>query len=416
MSEIILDVKNVSKSFRLHENKKDSLKETLSSVFSAGASSPELFHALTDISFSLEQGEVLGIIGKNGAGKSTLLKILSGVTFPDEGEINFYGKSVSVLDVGAGFHPELTGRENVYLSATLYGLSKKEIEAKFESIVDFSGVRAFIDEPVKAYSSGMYLRLAFSVVIALDADILMFDEVLYFGDDEFRFKSKRSITELCGNGKTIILANHDYDFLMKVCDRIILLNEGKIENTFNLKTEREKLNDYLSDRLDVIQQTHAKPVPSVYQADEVMKWENISIKGITINSIPSEEVTIYSDNETVIEVEYELHNTDVRCDFSLMFTDEKSDIILSVSTIDPRKIDFAKHAGSNTIRYVIPNNYFNSGTLLLTLIVIKDMNELVVRYKNVKKISIERLNSSANNLMGMQRVGLLYADFDWKHN
>lgn len=414
MSEVILEVKNISKSFKRHHNKKDSLKETIWSIFDKQDES-DCFYALTDISFELTQGEVLGIIGKNGAGKSTLLKILSGVTWPDCGEVNFYGKTVSVLDVGAGFHPELTGRENVYLSGSLYGLSKLQIAEKFEAIVDFSGVRSFIDEPLKTYSSGMYLRLAFSVVTSLDADILMFDEVLYFGDDEFRFKSKRSIEELCGKGKTIILANHDYDFLMKVCDRIILLNDGKVANVFNMKTEREKLNEYLYERLDVVQQSQTKRVPVVHEANEAHQWENIKIEKITINAIESEQVTVYSDQDTIIEVHYTLIDITCRYDFGLMFTDEKADVILSTSTIDPKMIDLAQHAGSNVVRYVIEKNFFNSGTLILTLVVLKNMNEMLVRYKNIKKITINRLVQPANNMLGMHRKGLLNIDFKWEH-
>lgn len=415
MSEIILEVKNITKSFRLNHGKKDSLKETMLSVFDK-PSAGELFYALSNISFSLTQGEILGVIGKNGAGKSTLLKILSGVTWPDSGEVNFYGKSVSVLDVGAGFHPELTGRENVYLSASLYGLTKQEIDSKFESIVEFSGIRAFIDEPLKTYSSGMYLRLAFSVVTSLDADILMFDEVLYFGDDEFRFKSKRSIEELCGKGKTIILANHDYDFLMKVCDRIVLLNEGKIECVYDMKTERDKLNEYLYERLEKIQQTHNKPVPAVFEVTTGQQWDKLQINTITVNGIESEMVTVYSEQDTVFEITYQLDDVSHRYDFSMMFCDEKGDIILSASTMDPQRHDLKQKAGNNIIRYTVPKDFFNSGTLVLTVIISKDMKEHVVRYRNIKTITINRLEHPVNNLMGLQRKGLLNAEFEWKCN
>lgn len=415
MSEIILEVKNITKSFRLNHGKKDSLKETMLSVFDK-PSAGELFYALSNISFSLTQGEILGVIGKNGAGKSTLLKILSGVTWPDSGEVNFYGKSVSVLDVGAGFHPELTGRENVYLSASLYGLTKQEIDNKFESIVEFSGIRAFIDEPLKTYSSGMYLRLAFSVVTSLDADILMFDEVLYFGDDEFRFKSKRSIEELCGKGKTIILANHDYDFLMKVCDRIVLLNEGKIERVYDMKTERDKLNEYLYERLEKIQQTHNKPVPAVFEVTTGQQWDKLKINTITVNGIESEMVTVYSEQDTVFEITYHLDDVSHRYDFSMMFCDEKGDIILSASTMDPQRHDLKQKAGNNIIRYTVPKDFFNSGTLVLTVIISKDMREHVVRYRNIKTITINRLEHPVNNLMGLQRKGLLNAEFEWKCN
>lgn len=228
MNEVMLEVKNVSKSFRLRENRVDSLKASIAQAFSSKPKTIEKFHALKNITFDLHKGEALGIIGKNGAGKSTLLRILSGINIPDEGEINFYGKAVSILDIGAGFHPELTGRENVFLSASLYKFTREETEKRFNDIVAFSGIEKFIDEPVKNYSSGMYLRLAFSIITCLDADIYLIDEVVNVGDANFQTKCKDRIEELMAAGKTMLIASHNMNEISILCNRVILMEHGQV--------------------------------------------------------------------------------------------------------------------------------------------------------------------------------------------
>ena len=230
-AKIMLEVKNVSKGFRLRENRADSFKSMLSQFFSSNKNDVQHFQALTNVSFNLHKGEALGIIGKNGAGKSTLLRILSGISEPDTGEINFYGKVVSILDIGAGFHPELTGRENIYLSASLYKFTRKKIEERFAEIVDFSGIGKFIDEPVKNYSSGMYLRLAFSVITCLDAEIYLIDEVVNVGDANFQMKCKAMIEELIAAGKTLLIASHNMNEISILCNRVILMEYGQVIET-----------------------------------------------------------------------------------------------------------------------------------------------------------------------------------------
>ena len=228
MNEVMLEVKNVSKSFRLRENRVDSLKASIAGAFSSKPKVTERFQALKNVSFELYKGEALGVIGKNGAGKSTLLRILSGINIPDEGEINFYGKAVSILDIGAGFHPELTGRENVFLSASLYKFSRESTEKRFDDIVAFSGIGKFIDEPVKNYSSGMYLRLAFSIITCLDADIYLIDEVVNVGDANFQMKCKDRIEELMAAGKTMLIASHNMNEISILCNRVLLMEHGEV--------------------------------------------------------------------------------------------------------------------------------------------------------------------------------------------
>jgi lipopolysaccharide transport system ATP-binding protein len=186
------------------------------------------FWAVKDVDFSVKQGEVVGIMGPNGAGKSTILKLLSGILVPNKGSMKINGKLSALIEVTAGFHPELTGRENVFLNGTILGMKKKEIESKYDEIVEFSGVSEFIDTPVKRYSSGMYSRLGFSVAAHMDPDILLVDEVLSVGDIAFQAKCARKMRELLKSGTTIILVSHHLAMVQSLCKRVILLEQGQI--------------------------------------------------------------------------------------------------------------------------------------------------------------------------------------------
>jgi lipopolysaccharide transport system ATP-binding protein len=191
--------------------------------------------ALKDINFTVEQGEVLGIIGKNGAGKSTLLKILSRVTAPTSGKVKVKGRIASLLEVGTGFHPELTGRENIYLNGAILGMSRREIDRKFDEIVDFAEVEKFIDTPVKRYSSGMYVRLAFAVAAHLDPEILVVDEVLAVGDAEFQKKCLGKMGEVAKEGRTVLFVSHNMAAIQNLCPSVLVLNSGQIAMEGNVE-------------------------------------------------------------------------------------------------------------------------------------------------------------------------------------
>ena len=186
------------------------------------------FWAVRDVSFEIERSEALGIIGHNGAGKSTILKLLSNITTPTSGEITINGRLSALIEVGSGFHPELTGRENVYLSGSILGMRRREIAAKLDQIVDFAGIKQFIDVPVKRYSSGMYVRLGFSIAAHLDPDVLLLDEVLAVGDAAFQAKCLQRITDLKHSGKTIVFVSHDLGAVERLCDRVLLLQRGQV--------------------------------------------------------------------------------------------------------------------------------------------------------------------------------------------
>jgi len=228
MGELAIKIEGISKKYTVGKKKDSSLRGSLGSLLKSSAKKGEDFWALKDVSFEVKKGEVIGIVGKNGAGKSTLLKILSQITKPTEGRIEIYGRVASLLEVGTGFHPELTGRENIYLNGTILGMTRKEVKEKFDEIVAFSGVEKFIDTPVKHYSSGMYVRLAFAVAAHLEPEILIIDEVLAVGDSEFQQKCLGKMKDVAQDGRTVIFVSHNMGAVQSLCNSAILIEQGKI--------------------------------------------------------------------------------------------------------------------------------------------------------------------------------------------
>jgi ABC-type polysaccharide/polyol phosphate transport system ATPase subunit len=221
-----ITVRNVSKKFRLYNDRNQSLKATLSRGRRARY---ENFQALDDVSLEIEQGTTYGLIGENGSGKSTLLKCMARILRPEQGSIEVVGKVSALLELGAGFHPELSGRENVYLNAAILGLSGKEVTRKFDEIVEFAGLEQFIDSPVKNYSSGMYVRLGFSVAINVDPDVLLVDEVLAVGDEQFQRRCNEKFSELRERGKTIVVVSHGMSAMRTICDQVAWLEPGVLQ-------------------------------------------------------------------------------------------------------------------------------------------------------------------------------------------
>lgn len=224
-NDIAIEVNNVEKTFKVYYDRGNLLKEKI------------LFHdrnryeerrVLDSISFSIKKGESVGLIGQNGCGKSTTLKLLSKIIFPNSGSIKLSGRVSSLLELGAGFHPDMSGRENIYTNAAIFGLTRKEIDKKLEEIIDFSELEEYIDNPVRTYSSGMYMRLAFSVAINVGADILLIDEILAVGDANFQSKCFNKLREIKGQGVTIVIVSHSMGQIEQICDRTIWLENGKI--------------------------------------------------------------------------------------------------------------------------------------------------------------------------------------------
>lgn len=242
MDELMIKVENVTKEYRLgaiggttlrdelqrRRARRKHLEDPTRKIGAKQVNTGERFMALNGVSFEVKKGEAVGIIGHNGAGKSTLLKLITRITAPTSGDIYLNGRVASMLEVGTGFHPELTGRENVYLNGAILGMTKKEIDAKMEDIIEFSEVRQFIDTPVKRYSSGMYVKLAFSVAAHLDSEIMIMDEVLAVGDVAFQNKCLKKMREVADSGRTILYVSHNMSTIRTLCDRCVVLSKGQV--------------------------------------------------------------------------------------------------------------------------------------------------------------------------------------------
>ncbi len=226
MSDFAVDVRGVSKRFRLAHGQYNSVKERL--IHGGRRKSTEDFWALSDVSLTVKEGETVGILGRNGSGKSTLLKCICGVLQPTEGEVAVRGKLAGLLELGAGFQQDLTGRENIYLNGSLLGMSKREVDRVFDAIVEFSELEEFIDGPVKFYSSGMYVRLGFAVAVNVDPDVLVVDEVLAVGDERFQRKCIDRVMQFQREGRTILLVTHSADQVRSICDRGVVLSHGRL--------------------------------------------------------------------------------------------------------------------------------------------------------------------------------------------
>ncbi len=237
-----IKVSHVSKDFKLYYDKANTLKEKLLFFSKKNRDKNDIHHVLKDISLNIKKGESVALIGTNGSGKSTLLKLMTKIIYPTKGKITTNGKLTSLLELGAGFHDDFTGRENIYFNASIFGLTRKEIDEKIDEIIEFSELREFIDNPVRTYSSGMYMRLAFSVAINVQAEILLIDEILAVGDQHFQEKCFAKLRELKKSGKTIVIVTHNMDQVEQFCDRAVWLYEGQIRMDGEVK---DVLKEYL---------------------------------------------------------------------------------------------------------------------------------------------------------------------------
>lgn len=238
-NDVAITIKNMSKDFIIYADKANTLKER---IVRFSNNKKEVRHILKNINLEIKKGETVALIGVNGSGKSTLLKLITKIIYPTSGSIKVKGKLASLLELGAGFHPDFSGRENIYFNASIFGLTKAEIDSRLDDIIAFSELGSFIDTPVRTYSSGMYMRLAFSVAINVDADIILIDEILAVGDQRFQEKCMNKMQELKKMGKTMVFVSHSKEAVEFLCDRSIWINNGEIQK--DGKTE-EVLKEYI---------------------------------------------------------------------------------------------------------------------------------------------------------------------------
>jgi lipopolysaccharide transport system ATP-binding protein len=362
--------------------------------------------SLKDINFEIQQGDAVGIIGRNGAGKSTLLKILSRVTAPTTGKISGNGRIASLLEVGTGFHPELTGRENIYLNGAILGMRKREIDRKFDEIVDFSGVERYIDTPVKRYSSGMYVRLAFAVAAHLESEILIVDEVLAVGDAEFQKKCLGKMGEVSkGEGRTVLFVSHNMGAINNLCSNVILLENGM--NVFKGPAS-EGVKKYLNSNDQNQKKYFLKNIISNLPVDDVFELIDFSV-----TQENEKKIEFYTDMPISVKIEYQVKKDTIglRIGFDLLETETDCLIFRSFHDDMDSQISIVKKGRYNT-NAEIPSNLLNQGNFDLSL---------SVGIHNLRWIFFQKIRQSIklNNINGVNRIyseatpGLIRPALNW---
>lgn len=337
MGDFAVDVRNVSKRFRLAHGQYNSVKERI--IHGGRRKATEDFWALRDVSLTVGQGETVGILGRNGSGKSTLLKCICGILQPTAGEVAVRGKLAGLLELGAGFQQDLTGRENIYLNGSLLGMSKRQVDRVFDAIVDFSELEEFIDGPVKFYSSGMYVRLGFAVAVNVDPDILVVDEVLAVGDERFQRKCIDRVNEFQREGRTILLVTHSADTVRAICDRGVVLSHGNLvaegepgeaTRIFRERLMAEGAGMALTEPAVVA----VPPAPGSFGAEESRDTER-PVRFRSVHRVYSGDNTVpymRTGDDLTVRVEYEALRPTEDVVFSLEIRDEGDNVIMRTDT------------------------------------------------------------------------------------
>ena len=403
---LAISVENLSKVYRLGMIGANTLREDLSRSWARLRGKPDPwtrrgdspherrsggdFWALDDLSFEVKRGEALGIIGRNGAGKSTLLKLLSRITAPSSGEIKIKGRVASLLEVGTGFHPDLTGRENIFLNGAILGMSRAEIRGKFEEIVDFSGVEEFIDTPVKRYSSGMYVRLAFAVAAQLDSDILILDEVLAVGDAQFQRKCLGKMEQSARQGRTVLFVSHNMIAVQSLCNRALFLEDGR--------------NKAIGPVGEVVSQYLAR---GAAQGDAAKSWPDLNsapgneaarIMAVRVGpAVEARDGLIRMETPVAIEVEYHRLLPDKVFHVTFHLVNENEVIVLTTSPgLCPAP------TGRYTSRCSIPGNLLNSGGYRLKLLLVEDHSRGSWLDEAATSFTVENLRQRESGWMGRE--------------
>ena len=326
--------------------------------------SKEKILALNNINFEIEKGEIVGLIGRNGAGKSTLLKVISKITYPTKGRILLNGKVGSLLEVGTGFHSELTGRENIYLTGSIYGMSKNEIDQKVDLISDFAGIKSYLETPVKRYSTGMTVRLGFAVAAHLDPEIFIVDEVLAVGDASFRKKATDKMSSLKNNkNQTIIFVSHNLEIIQSLCNRCILLKDGEIEKD----GPTEEVIDYYKKSFNEIVSTQK----GNYEWAETKNNNLLNVISMKLKSAHDSKISsgkFQIDQDIFLEVNYQiLEEVSTCCSIEIYTSSNQLALVAMDDTIENEWQSRPKKKGFYKTQFVFPKNLFNEGVYNITL-------------------------------------------------
>ena len=362
--------------------------------------SADAIWALRDVSFEVKQGEVLGIIGRNGAGKSTLLKILSRVTAPTSGEVRVKGRIASLLEVGTGFHPELTGRENIFLNGAILGMSKTETRAKFDEIVAFSEVERFIDTPVKRYSSGMYVRLAFAVAAHLEPEILIVDEVLAVGDAQFQKKCVGKMGDVAREGRTVLFVSHNMAAVRALCSRGLLVEGGRIRRE---GPAPEVVGRYL-------QQATSAPCRRNW-TDPRQAPGNADVRLLSVEICPPEgEPAITIDTGAEIRVAFENFRPGINLDCTISVVNGEGLLLFETGCIVSGNLD--SRAGTYTVVGKIPGHFLNCGRYSLNVLFGKDEKYVLFKHDEIAAFEVEHTTTGQGTNTSVAR-GVVRPILDW---
>ncbi len=358
MSNHIIEVNNISKMFKIHHLAGGylSLRERLANVYKTKKAHDEDFWAVRDVSFNVGAGESKAIIGRNGSGKSTLLKILSKITPPTKGLIRSRGRMASLLEVGTGFHPELTGTENIFFNGSLLGMTKREIEKKFDEIVDFSGVEKFLDTPLKHYSSGMQLRLAFSVAAFLESEILVIDEVLAVGDIEFQKKCLDKMQTVTKSGRTILFVSHSMAAVRALCNSVVVLDKGQVKYNGDVN---EGIDQYMSIS------TSFEETPGVFNMEQHPSRKNNKggVMEVRLMRNGKPNYLFFPGNEFHAEFDYSGLRPDSEVGFRIIIKDSYFQPLLNITNHDLGLRMHSGKEGSGTVSFTLDTlPFYGDGT------------------------------------------------------
>ena len=423
----VIEIKDISKEYRLGTISTGMLAKDISSAWarfrgkedpnslvtmnsnSDAHNSPDRIWALKDINLEIKQGEILGIIGKNGAGKTTLLKILSRITSPTKGTISIKGRTASLIAVGTGFHPELTGRENIYLNGSILGLRKHEIDQRFDKIVDFSGVERYIDTPVKRYSSGMYVRLGFSVAAHLEPDILIVDEVLAVGDAEFRQKALGKMEEASKEeGRTVLFVSHNMAAIRQLCNKCILLDKGSLKA---IGQTEEIVKNYLG---NIYESKRSHSNKAEYQYEKFDDEKDVElIEACVMDTTGLVRNNFSCDDPIIIRLNYNIRKVipDLYGYFEITTVEE---VVVMASLSNDMKVDPINSLpiGNCNVDIIIPSRSLGHGKYYVHL-------SLSTIYKSIYLLDCPSREltftlSDDSTVRGDKRDGFLSTICDWK--